>query len=175
LKIVNNSNFIQFRDKIGNVGVIRDGKTILEPLYKEVTIYVERKYSFIPNDDEKKLEFLFVVSDGKSYGICSPKGKLVLPIEYSQIDVDEELLVILEHNDSDIIEVGYYDEESESFKHDEAKIEDGVVRINDDYVWDGRFRYLNDDGQLGWTDQELRDAADIAYEGYSRLYLGLED
>lgn len=175
LKIVNNSNFIQFRDKIGNVGVIRDGKTILEPLYKEVTIYVERKYSFIPNDDEKKLEFLFVVSDGKSYGICSPKGKLVLPIEYSLIDVDEELLVILEHNDSDIIEVGYYDEESESFKHDEAKIEDGVVRINDDYVWDGRFRYLNDDGHLGRTDQELRDAADIAYEGYSRLYLGLED
>lgn len=26
-----------------------------------------------------------------------------------------------------------------------------------------------------WTDKELRDAADIAYEGYSRLYLGLED
>ena len=26
-----------------------------------------------------------------------------------------------------------------------------------------------------WTDKKLREAADIAYEGYSRLYLGLED
>lgn len=26
-----------------------------------------------------------------------------------------------------------------------------------------------------WTTQELRDAANIAYEGYSRLYLGLDD
>ena len=77
--------------------------------------------------------------------------------------------------DSDTIEVVYQDEESDSFEHVETKIEDGVVRINDDYVWDGRFRYLNDDGHLGRTDQELRDAADIAYEGYSRLYLGLED
>ena len=176
LKIVNNGNFIQFSDKIGNVGVIRDGKTILEPLYKELTIYVKCKSFFDSNDyDEKRLEFMFVVSDGKSYGICSPKGKLVLPIEYSLIDVDEELLVILEHNDSDIIEVGYYDEQSESFKHEEAQKEDGLVRINDDYVWDGRFRYLHYDGHLEWTDQELRDSADIAYEGNSRLYLGLED
>lgn len=176
MKIVNNGNFIQFSDKIGNVGVIRDGKTILEPLYKELTIYVKCKSFFDSNDyDEKRLEFMFVVSDGKSYGICSPKGKLVLPIEYSLIDVDEELLVILEHNDSDIIEIGYYDEQSESFKHEEAKKEDGLVRINDDYVWDGRFRYLHYDGHLEWTDQELRDSADIAYEGNSRLYLGLED
>lgn len=143
LKIVNNSNFIQFKDKIGNVGVIRDGFTLLEPLYKEVKIYVEHNNSFISNDDEKLLNFLFVVSDGNSYGICSPKGKLVLPIEYSFIDVDEDLFVVLRHNDSDTIEVGYYDEESESFKHDEAKMEDGVIHINNDYVWDGRFRYLN--------------------------------
>ncbi len=152
LKIVNNSNFIQFKDKKGNVGVIRDGITLLEPLYKEVTIYVECNYSFIPNDNEKIFKYLFVVSDGNSYGICSPKGKLVLPIEYSLIDVDEELLVVLEHKDSDTIEVGYYDEESESFKHDEVKMEDGIVHINNDYVWDGCFRYLNDGEHSGWTD-----------------------
>lgn len=175
LKIVNNNNFIQFKNKIGNVGVIRDGITLLQPYYKEVTIYVERNKSFTPNNDKKKLNFLFVVSDGNSYGICSPKGKLVLPIEYSFIDVDDELLVVLEHNDSDTIEVGYYDEESESFKHDEAKMEDGIIHINNDYVWDGRFRYLNDDKQSEWIDQKLRDSTDTAYEGYSRLYLGLED
>ena len=116
-----------------------------------------------------------MVSDGNSYGICSPKGKLVLPIEYSFIDVDEELFVVLRHNDSDTIEVGYYDVESESFKHDEAKMEDGVIHINNDYVWDGRFRYLNNDKHSEWIDQKLRDATDTAYEGHSRLYLGLED
>ena len=138
LKIVNNGNFIQFRDKIGNVGVIRYGITIIEPLYKEVKIF---EFSCFP-DDGYELEFLFVVSDGKSYGICSSKGKLVLPIEYSLIDVDKDQYVILEHNDSDTIEVVYYDEESDSFEHVETKIEDGVVHINDNYVWDGSFRYL---------------------------------
>lgn len=183
LKIVNHGNFIQFRDKIGNVGVIRYGVTILEPLYKEVTIF---EFSRFPGDGYET-DFLFVVSDGKSYGICSPKskGKLVLPIEYSLIDVDKNRRVILKHNDSDIIEVVYYDEESDSFEHVDSKIEDGVVHINDNYVWDGNFRYLNDDDHLEWADldsrdprdlrDELEDAEDFAYEGYSRLYLGLED
>lgn len=179
LKTVNNSNFIQFRDKIGNVGVIRYGITILEPLYKEVTIY---EFSYFPDDE---LDFLFVVSDGKSYGICSPEGKLVFPIEFSLIDVDKNRHVILEHNDSDTIEVVYYDEESDSFEHVETKIEDGVVHINDNYVWDGSFRYLKVYDHLEGADfdsrdprdlrDELEDAADFAYEGYSRLYLGLED
>ena len=56
-------------------------------------------------------------------------------------------------------------------------MKDGVVLLDDDgnYVWDGGFRYLKEDDYSGWTNQELRDAADIAYEGYSRLELGLED
>lgn len=176
LKVVKNSQFIQYKNQDGNVGVIRNGLIILRPLYEEVVIYIKSHNSFIMSDyDEKELEFLFVVSDGESYGICSPKGKLILPIEYSLIDIDDDLLVILEHNKSDKLEVGYYDEETESMKHDEAEMEDGVAKLGDDYVWDGRFRYLNEDEHSGWTDQELRDAADIAYEGYSRTYLGLED
>ena len=67
---------------------------------------------------------------------------MVFPIEFSLIDVDKNRHVILEHNDSDTIEVVYYDEESDSFEHVETKIEDGVVHINDNYVWDGSFRYL---------------------------------
>ena len=43
------------------------------------------------------------------------------------------------------------------------------------YVGDGQFRYSKEDDYSGWTEQELRDAADIAYEGHSRLELGLED
>ena len=128
---------------------------------------------------------MLVVSDGKSYGIFSPKGNLVLPIEYSLIDVDKNHHVILVHNNSDKIEVVYYYEESDSFEHVETQIEDGIVHINDNYIWDGSFRHLNVDDRLEWADldsrdardlrDELEDAADFAYEGYSRLYLGLED
>ena len=181
LKIVNNGNFLQFRDIIGNVGVIRYGVTIFEPLYKEVTIY--EFYGF--SSDKLDSGFLLVVSDGKSYGIFSPKGNLVLPIEYSLIDVDKNHHVILVHNNSDKIEVVYYYEESDSFEHVETQIEDGIVHINDNYIWDGSFRHLNVDDRLEWADldsrdsrdlrDELEDAADFAYEGYSRLYLGLED
>ena len=160
-------------DKTGNIGVIRDGNIILEPLYKEVTIYEEYNNTFLSNNYEKKLDYLFVVSDGKFYGICSSKGKLVLPIKYSLIDVNENFLVILEQNNT--IEAGYYEKYTETFKHSELEIKDGVVFISDDYVWDGCFRYLDDSEYPGWTEQELRDAADAAYEGHSRLYLGLED
>lgn len=173
IKIVNDGDFIQFMDKTGNIGVIRDGNIILEPLYKEVMIYEEYNNTFLSNNYEKKLDYLFVVSDGKFYGICSSKGKLVLPIEYSLIDVNENFLVILEQNNT--IEAGYYEKYTETFKHSELEIKDGVVFINDDYVWDGCFRHLDDSENPGWTEQELRDAADAAYEGHSRLYLGLED
>lgn len=175
LKVVSNSQFIQFRDQKGNIGVIRDGSVVLKPLYKDITIYVKKHSSFISNNYNENLEYLFVVSNGESYGICSPKGNLVLPIEYSMIDIDDDLLVILEHNDGRTLEVGYYDEETETMKHEEAEMEDGVVKLCDDYVWDGCFRYLNEDEHSEWTDQELRDAADSTYEGYSRTYLGIED
>lgn len=172
LKVVNNSRFVRYKDVNGKVGIIRNGDILLKPLYEEVTIFVKRDYLY---DEDNKLEFLFVVSDGESYGICSPTGNLVLPVEYSLIDIDEELTIILEHKDCDSMEVGFYDEENDSISHNKAEMEDGVIHLDDDYIWDGCFRYLNENEHTGWTDQELRDAADIAYEGYSRLYLGLED
>ena len=56
-------------------------------------------------------------------------------------------------------------------------MKDGMIQLDDegDYVWDGCFRYLKENEHPVWTDQELREASDIAYEGYSRLELGLED
>lgn len=176
LRVVGNHHFIKYRDKQCNVGFIRNGDIVLEPSYSAVSLYIKRTYDYLHNELKQQLEYLFVVSDGDSYGICSPKGKLILPLAYSLIDIDEDLNIILEHRDSGSIEVGYYDEETESIKHDEANMgEDGVIHLDDDYIWDGSFRYLGENEHSGWTDQELRDAADIAYEGNSRLSLGLED
>lgn len=48
------------------------------------------------------------------------------------------------------------------------------IEVEGDYVWDGRFIHLKENDYSGWTNQELRDAEDIAYEGHGRLELGLE-
>lgn len=48
--------------------------------------------------------------------------------------------------------------------------------IDNHYVYDPG-EYFCDSYKIGneWTDEELKDAADIAYDGHSRLSLGLED
>ena len=175
IKIVGKKNFIRFENRDGNFGVIRSGKIIVEPVYKDVKAYVQHdRFDF---QDKEEMEYLFVVSDGESYGICSPLGKLILPYEYSMIDMDDDLCIVLERKTDGEYEVGYYDSGKDIICHEAAEMKDGVVLLDDegDYIWFGHFRYKKDDDYSGWTDQELRDAADIAYEGYSRLELGLED
>lgn len=170
-----NKDFIIFSNRKKKKGIIRQGTIILEPKYDNVRICVSRtlNYSQIGND----LEYLFVVSNGKAYGICSAKGKLILPLNYSMIDVDEDLCIILKKIDDGSYEVGWYDKEKDSICHENAEIKDGAIQLDNDgdYVWDGSFRFLKEKEYSEWNDQELRDAADIAYEGHSRLELGLED
>ncbi len=174
IKLVGKKSFIRFENRDGNFGIIRDGKIIVEPVYKEVRVCIQ--YNRFDSHEEK-MEYLFVVSDGESYGICSPLGKLILPYDYSMIEVDDDLCIVLERKNDGEYEVGYYDSEKDIICHETAEMKDGVVLLDDDgnYVWDGGFRYLKEGDYSGWTNQELRDAADIAYEGYSRLELGLED
>lgn len=168
-------NFIIFSNCEGKLGIIRRGTIILEPKYDNVRICVSRTLNY--SQKENDLEYLFIVSDGKAYGICSAKGKLILPLNYSMIDMDDDLCIILKKKDDGCYEVGWYDKGKDIICHKSAEIKDGAIQLDNDgdYVWDGSFRYLKENGHSAWTDQELRDAADIAYEGYSRLYLGLED
>jgi|GEM_PF-1445768 hypothetical protein len=193
IKLVGRNNFIRFTNRDGNLGIIRDGKIIVEPIYKDVKACVQHNRFDILEKD--KLEYLFIVSDGDSYGICSPIGKLVLPIKYSTIDMDDDLCTVLVRDfnaevddESDeaikdmidyarIYETGYYDEEKDAIVTEKAIFKDGKVFLDDEgnYIWDGQFRYSKEDDYSGLTDQELRDAADIAYEGHCRLELGLED
>lgn len=60
---------------------------------------------------------------------------------------------------------------------------DSYLNYNNKAAWHARCErerqqsYDYDDGGEnfgGWTQRELEDAADVAYEGYSRLYLGLD-
>lgn len=197
VKLINDGTFIQITNSDGKKGILRNGEFLLEPIYKMIKAFVmhERNYDPKTNITSESIKYLFVVSDGKLFGICSPLGKLILPMKYSTIDMDDELCIVLvrdfdkeldDENNKEIeemldyggiYETGYYDEEKDVVEIERAVFKEGAVLLDDEgnYIWDGQFRYLKEDDYYGWTDQELRDAADIAYEGHSRLELGLED
>lgn len=196
VKVIKDGLFIQITNNDGKKGIIRNGNFVIDPLYKEIRTCVrrEKNYDSETNITSETLKYLFAVSDGELFGICSPSGKLILPMKYSQIDIDAEFCIVLvrdlntELDDKcdesveemldygGIYEIGHYDEEKDVVVIEKARFKDGDVLLDDEgnYVWDGCFRYLKEDDFSGWTDQELRDAADIAYEGHSRLELGLE-
>jgi hypothetical protein len=145
IKLVGKKNFIRFENREGSFGIIRDGKIIVEPVYKDVKACVQRnRFDF---EEKEKMEYLFVVSDGESYGICSPLGKLILPCDYSMIDMDDDLCIVLERKDDGEYEVGYYDSEKDIICHEAAEMKDGVVLLDDegDYIWAGIFRYTKED------------------------------
>jgi len=145
IKLVGRKNFIRFENRDGNFGIIRDGKIIVEPIYKDVKACVQHnRFDF---QEKEKMEYLFVVSDGESYGICSPLGKLILPYDYSMIDMDDDLCIVLERKDDGEYEVGYYDSEKDIICHETAEMKDGVVLLDDegDYIWAGIFRYTKED------------------------------
>jgi hypothetical protein len=197
VNLIEDGTFIQVTNTDGKKGIIRNGKFVLDPIYKKIRTFVQHERDYDPetNITSETLKYLFAVSNDELYGICSPSGKLILPMNYSTIDMDDELCIVLvrdfnaecdDENDETledmldyggIYEIGFYDEEKNVIVTERARFKDGKVFLDDegDYVWDGGFRYLKEDDNSGWTDQELRDAADMAYEGHSRLELGLED
>lgn len=145
IKLVGRKNFIRFENRDGYFGIIRDGKIIVEPIYNDVKAYVQHnRFDF---QEKEKMEYLFVVSDGESYGICSPLGKLILPCDYSMIDMDDDLCIVLERKDDGEYEVGYYDSGKDIICHEAAEMKDGVVLLDDegDYIWAGIFRYTKED------------------------------
>ena len=146
IKLIGRDNFIRFINRDGNFGIIRDGKIIVEPVYKDVRACVQHNscYGF---QDKEKIEYLFIVSDGESYGICSPLGKLILPYDYSMIDMDEDLCIVLERKDDGEYEVGYYDSGKDIICHEAADMKDGMVLLDDegDYIWAGEFKYTKED------------------------------
>ncbi len=144
IKLSGNRNFIQFLDNDNRIGVIRDGIILLEPKYKFVRICVKHREKDL--NDREECEYLFVVSDGHGEGICSPKGELILPLEYDNIDIDEDLCIVLEKKYGEEYEVGWYDKEKDIICHEEAKMKEGMILLDSDwtrdYVWNGSFRTI---------------------------------
>lgn len=159
INVVGNGYFIKYIDLDGKVGFIRNGEVVFKPLYQKVEVYVDKTYCEL--EDNNEIDFLYVVSDGERYGICSPSGDLILPLEYSIIDIDNSLTIILgknieeldiEENDDSIMwgdilmEVGSFSKETNSIFTEKAKVKNNVVQLDDrgDYVWDGDFKYTKE-------------------------------
>jgi hypothetical protein len=173
IEVVDNGFFIKFADANGKKGFIRNGEIVFKPIYTNAKVCVH--ILFDSQDNNEKIEYLYIVSDGELFGICSPSGKLILPMKYSTIDMDDELSIVLvrdfnselddEGDESieemldygGIYEIGYYDEEKDVVVTERANFKDGKVLLDDedDYVWDGRFIHLKKDDYSGWTDKQL--------------------
>ena len=178
IKVVGNGYFIQFIDSDGKVGFIRNGEVVFKPQYNKTQVCVRKKLDY--QDDNEELEFLYIVSDGLLYGICSPSSELILPIEYTFVDIDENLTIVLGRNIYDLdvdkndesimcgclMEVGSYSKETNSIVTKKAKVKNDVVLLDKigDYVWDGDFRYTKepysneDDTPSSWENYTIEDS-----------------
>lgn len=172
-------------------GIIGDGKILVPSIYDSIEYY---------HDYEDSMS-LYVIQDGNTFGIIDNDGYILLKCEYAMIkcyyDWYGNLYILISDDNNNyswaccdkgsihIDGIAVPDENSIIRPSWVAREGDGdeevIVQVNYNIQTgefgedEERFRYSKEGDYSGWTDQELRDAADIAYEGHSRLELGLED
>jgi hypothetical protein len=109
--------------------------------------------------------YLIVVTKDNLYGIYSSTGKMLLPIEYSTIDIDEYFNVVLGKKDLDIdqyvdelkevylrsrrndeyMQIGEYSKEYDVINYGVAKVCENEVQIDRYYYWDNEFVDLGEE------------------------------
>lgn len=176
LRVLGNRTFISAKDPNGDTVIIRGGKIVFTTPYDVADIYTEKYINvgmtkYIDNA-RKITEYLIVVSYNDLYGIYSSSGKLLLPIKYSTIAIDEHLTIVLgkkieDNSDFDeyydpilndeLMEIGYYSSNEDTITHEMATVVDGVVCLDNDgdYIWNGDFKY---------TSRIRDDYSDYSYE-----------
>ena len=156
IEVVGSGYFIKYTDSDGNIGFIRNGEIAFKSQHEDAKVCVWSNGR--EEDDELEFEYLFIVSNGDLYGICSPSGELILPIEYPIIDIDDNLTIVIakrvdemeiDENDKSILwdyqmEIGYFSKETNSIETEKAIVDDNGVRLDDNYVWDGEFKYTKE-------------------------------
>lgn len=142
----------------GKKGVIRNGEVLIKAQYSSIF-----GYRMTTKNDKDYMVIFVVTADGKA-GLFL-ENKEILPLEYDSIIVEEDSGVCTLIKDKHYY-IGGFKGESNVFSTKEIS-EDDYYKLEED---ENNEFYDNQ-----WTYEELRDAAGIAYEGYSRLELGLED
>ena len=187
VKVLDKGYAIVIKDIRGRNQILRKGKILQSTLY-DVKDFCILKY-WNPKIQEYSLnekKYLIVVSKNNSYGLVSPSGRLILPIKYSTIDIDDNMIIVLGTIDNSPESADYYDNWRNNelmqvgkfyLKEDiiiskDAIIEDNKVIINKRryycYYWDDGFDVIdesldNDDNgsydEYTWEDS-LYDALD---------------
>ena len=164
IRTLKSGYFINVTDAQGENRIIRDGKIIFSTKYEVVNVYIEKDVDV--NGIEKTGEvYLIVVTKDNLYGIYSSTGKMLLPIKYSTIDIDEYFNVILGEKDIDIdqyvgelkdaylksrrndeyMQIGKYSKEFDVIDCRVAEVHKTEVQIWDNYYWDDGFVDLLED------------------------------
>ena len=95
LRVLDSGYFLEVKGAYGITCLIRNNKVVFTTKFNVVNAYVRYKIDY--NDfwvvDEDV--YLIVVSRNSLLGLYSSKGKKLLPIEYSTIDIDENFNIVL--------------------------------------------------------------------------------
>ena len=87
--------FINVRDSQGTNRVVRDGKTVFSTKYDIANAYVKTELDVIGREYVENDEYLIVVTRNGKYGLYSSKRKMLLPLKYSTIDIDDDFIIVL--------------------------------------------------------------------------------
>ena len=95
ISVLESGFFIKVRDSQGRNRIIRNGKIVFSTRYPVVNAFAKYEYDDCEYLVVKEDVYLIVVSKKGLRGIYSSKGYLVLPIEYSTIDIDDAFNIVL--------------------------------------------------------------------------------
>ena len=172
VKVMKNGYFIEINDAVGQNHIFRKGKIVFTTRYEIKGVYLKKECDAWGRTIEDDSEFLIVVKDSDLYGIYSPTGKMVLPIEYSTIDIDEDLTIVLgkkDNNEKELIgdiRFGEYMYVGEYIKADDYIACRGA-RVIEDQVILGTYYYWNDGFVDTCEDDDEDDGNPSPWENYT--------
>lgn len=164
IRVLKSGYFINVTDSKGTNRIIRKGKVVFSTKYEVANAYVQKDID-ADGFDVIGDTYLIVVTKDNLYGIYSSTGKMLLPIEYSTIDIDEYFNVVLGKKDLDIdqyvdelkevylrsrrndeyMQIGEYSKEYDVINYGVAKVYENEVQIDRSYYWNNEFVYLGEE------------------------------
>ena len=161
IRVLKSGYFINVTDSQGINRIIRKGKVIFSTKYEVANTYVQKDIDadgfYVIGDT-----YLIVVAKDNLYGIYSSTGKMLLPIKYSTIDIDERFYIVLgikvnpESFDDDakkvilqgmrngeFMQIGEYSKEFDEITRKAAIVDGDEVEVEYDreihYIWNNGF------------------------------------
>ena len=186
IRTLKSGYFINVTDSQGKNRIIRKRRVVFSTKYEVANAYVQKDID-ADGFDIIGDTCLIVVTKDDLYGIYSSTGKMLLPIEYSTIDIDEYFNVVLGKKDLDIdqyvgelkdvylksrrndeyMQIGKYSKEFDVIDCRVAEVHKTEVQIWEDYYWDDGFvdLYEEEENECGhnntpsdWDDYSYEDS-----------------